>query len=803
MGNDQRKSAFRGCSAAALIMGAAMAGSVAWGQSGPVGQGSESIPTQTPQVDEASVSDIVVTARLRGESSISVPVVVTAIGATELQRRALNNFDAIARVVPGLLVGEGGSTAQGGLIAIRGIGGADTNTLGDQAVSFNIDGVQTARASVRRMSQMDIAQVEVLKGPQALFFGKNSPAGIIIVRTADPGDRFEAKLMSGHEFVAREWRNEGYVSGPVTDRLGARLAFYASNMDGWSKNLVLETSPLRPNHSRAPHQSEYAGRLTLKWEATDNFNARFKFSAARTHMDTGATANIQNVDCPLGRPQPISANLTDECKADDRVYVADVPASFAALSPAFGTKGGYFKQRDTLSGLELNYNPTEDISIASNSGYYRFSVRQMQVVAPTYNPSTLFASRSDLSIRELTQEVHVSSSFDSPVNFTFGGLYQNVKGDTFLIALRDASNPTFNNSFAFEQETDAYSAFGQVRWAILPVLELAGGGRYSKETKTLLRVRGGSLALPDVAVPDDRVSFDDFSPEITLTYRPTSRLTLFGAYKRGFLSGGFNTSTLSLAAPGSQYDQEIVKGFEGGVKALLLDGALRTNLSFFTYRVKGLQLTITVGPGAVDLRNAGSARDKGFEWDFSYRTPLDGLRLNGGVAYTHARYTDYIASCYRGQPVPECAPRVIPTSGLTAVSQDLKGGQLLRAPDWTGNVGFDYETAVGAGLKLGFNGNMSFSSSYFTDPSSKPAGRQPSYRLFDAAVRLTDANDKWEMALIGRNLTEQYYISRNSDVLFTGSNPGLPPAQSVLADTLGVVSRGREVMLRFSYRFGR
>lgn len=90
---------------------------------------------------------------------------------------------------------------QGGIIAIRGISGADNNPLNDQAVSFNIDGVSIGRASVRRMSDMDIEQIEVLKGPQALYFGKNSPDGIIPVRTADPTPSLEAKISQAYEFM--------------------------------------------------------------------------------------------------------------------------------------------------------------------------------------------------------------------------------------------------------------------------------------------------------------------------------------------------------------------------------------------------------------------------------------------------------------------------------------------------------------------------------------------------------------------------------------------------------------------------
>ena len=117
-------------------------------------------------------------------------------------------------------------------------------------MSFNIDGAQVARATVRRMAEMDIAQVEVLKGPQALFFGKNSPGGIIAVHTADPTPTFEASVTSGYEFVGDEAMAQGYASGPITDTIGFRsCAAYASHLDGW-----VTTNILPPGDPQAPRQ---------------------------------------------------------------------------------------------------------------------------------------------------------------------------------------------------------------------------------------------------------------------------------------------------------------------------------------------------------------------------------------------------------------------------------------------------------------------------------------------------------------------------------------------------------------------
>lgn len=189
--------------------------------------GDDSAAVQNQSVESgADIGEIIVTARKRNETLVKVPVAITAVTSTELSRSAINGVDGLARKIPGLVVGEGGGTVQGGSISLRGISAADSNPLGDQAVSFNIDGVQVARSSVRRMGDFDIASVEVLKGPQALFFGKNSPGGIISTTTADPTDRLEVGGKIGFEFNADEVRGEGYVSAPLTDAIGVRLAVY-------------------------------------------------------------------------------------------------------------------------------------------------------------------------------------------------------------------------------------------------------------------------------------------------------------------------------------------------------------------------------------------------------------------------------------------------------------------------------------------------------------------------------------------------------------------------------------------------
>jgi iron complex outermembrane recepter protein len=370
------------------------------------------------------------------------------------------------------------------------------------------------------------------------------------------------------------------------------------------------------------------------------------------------------------------------------------------------------------------------------------------------------------------------------------------------------------NHYLLIQDGSAYSLFGQAQVNILEHLQLSAGGRYSHETKKLpvaLNALTKASGLQNIFGPDylREKSWNDFSPEVMLSYRPTPDLNIYGGYKEGFLSGGFNANATNPAggvvggpvAAGirSDYDQQVSKGWEVGIKASLLDHTLRTNLAFYTYEVTGLQVGVSINNNtAVIVGNAANVRDKGMEFDFNWRSPVEGLSFSGAAAYTNAKYITYFAQCYTGELSTLCKarPELNGSNG-----QDLSGQQVARAPEWTGNLGFNYETPVSSNIKLGLSGNWSFSSSYWTDSINSPLSRHPSYSLFDATVRVADVDDNWELALIGRNLGNKHTFIRGSGVPFTGS--GTATANGVLADYQAVVDRGRQVMLRVSYKFGK
>ena len=785
-------------------------------------------------------SEIIVTARKRDETLISVPVVVTAVGGAQLAAQGITSLDGIAQVVPQLMIGNQGGAVAGGNISIRGIAGPDQNPFGDSAVSFNIDDVQVTKPSVRRLGDFDIAQVEVLKGPQALFFGKNSPAGIVNMRTADPTDVLEAKLSAGYEFNADQVRLEGYVSSPITESVGVRVAGFYSDMKGDLEDVTPQDSPYYTG-GRNAEAEEWAVRGTAKFDNGGPFDARLKVSYGELYGD-GPAARTAFTSCPTGsRFTTLLGGTINQCSAGDG---ANSNAGYGSLLSTIGGELNLFREdgenfqdfKQMLTGLVMNYE-LGAVTLTSVTGYYKVDLEQCQNYEN--DPTVLLPSCNVLDIEEFSQELRFFTDYDGPLNLSGGVYYADTSASTGSLTylfggnfplLDSPETPGFGgpqtpaqiNNYFFEQEGKAYSAYMEASFKPTDTIEINVGGRYTREEKELpLVLSGGGLAdngtlgtpffdestilltaeeLAAAGNPADynfgvlasrKGAWTDFSPEVSISYRPSNDLTLFTSYKHGFLSGGFNSGSVTFLPPSGvldlSYDPQTVKGFEAGVKALLLDGNLRANFAAYSYKISDQQVNVVVNT-TNSIRNAAASKVKGVEFDFNYRTPLEGLSINGAAAYNDAEYTDYAnAPCYGGQ-----------TTALGCVGgvQDLSGRVLERAPEWNVSAGFDYVQPIGDTLELGLNSGVSWVSSYFTDASLAPNGVQDDYALVNASLRLSDIDDRWEAALIGRNLTEEYYVVATSLVPFAFNPDG------GLLDRFGTLSRGREVMLRLSYRFG-
>src|SRR5579862_5736847 len=260
----------------------------------PAAAGGTASPTQAAQVAQAApaqnsneLEEVIVTARKRQESLLDAPVPVTAFTQQKLEQYATQNFQTLAEQTPGLVVNVGGD-ATGATIALRGVKASDYDATFSQPVSTNLDGIQLSKALSLAEGLFDMQQVEILRGPQALFFGKNSPGGVINISTVDPEDTFGGMLRFQYDFASNEELGFAAVDTPIADGLSARLAVQARGFDGYFTNEAQPTNyPIDPitgaSGANTPNGDEQIARLTLLYKPDPSFDIRAKLTYYNLH----------------------------------------------------------------------------------------------------------------------------------------------------------------------------------------------------------------------------------------------------------------------------------------------------------------------------------------------------------------------------------------------------------------------------------------------------------------------------------------------------------------------------------------
>jgi iron complex outermembrane receptor protein len=780
------------CTASLLAIG--------WSTPG-LAQDAPANPSPAPQayVDNG---DIIVTARKRQESVLKVPVVVSVVTDEKIENTGLTSVTELPKLVPGLVI-AGQLLSIGPQVTIRGVGTSSFDPGVDQSVSLNIDGLSLGQGLAFGSAMFDIGQVEVLKGPQALFYGKSSPGGVLSLHTADPTDKVELIARGGYEFEAREWRGELIASGPVTDNLLVRLATLYSAGDGYFINdavPIISTGALAPTHDRNPRPRNFVVRGTVLFKPTDDFSAKLKINHVYDHQENAEVKQLSDCLEPgqafgfgsgaPGSPIPPAPNFltpvdpipmigNDNCKYDrhaPQVYLD--PAAFPGI-PNGGTP--YLQNDQNFGTLELNYDIRPDLSLTSTTAYYK--LKSSSSVNPTLSVASapFFAVTNRFSRREFTEELRLNSAFSGPLNFTLGAFYEDGE-------LRDRVHFIRNTKFGFlspaivgadilndDRESfidiKTYSAFGQLRFKVTDQLELAGGVRYSDEKRDLDVFDWQHNVDITPTLPVSQIHSKTWSPEATVTYTPTDDITVFGSYKKGYKSGSFSVAVPALPGQDKSFGDEKVKGFEIGLKSRLFDHSLLANLAFYDYIYNGLQVGVIEGfvnnSPIINTRNSGEAKTYGIDFDLQYRPrSIEGLSLNASINWNNAHYKVLdTLGCYPNQTISQGCNLKFDASTGRFGAQNLNGQQMIRAPEWAANFGFDYEMPVGHALKLAFSNNNQVSSKY---PSYLALNRpnndnwQEAFIKFDASIMLKDEKDRWEVALIGKNLSDKLTASNCS-----------------------------------------
>ena len=781
----------------------------------------------------SSIEEIVVTARATEESIRDIPVAITAYSEEEMENLNINSLDDIAASSASLEINRINS-GSGVQIAIRGIASSPGSLGIEQSVAVMIDGVYFPQGRVINEGLFDTNQVAILKGPQALYFGKNATAGAVSIVTNDPGDEFEISGSVSHEFEYESDTYEFVISGPISENWGARLAVYESEMDkGWFKNTATDTvyttvdaangfAPTahenpEPTTKYFPASEESYQRLTIKGELGDRSTLKLKASFADKSMASVTMAEL--FDCYLGDiPQINTGGVANplptggECNKDRATGFNNIPTVPAAAYEITGQFGG--ELGETYESKIYTADFTHDFDTAQLRAILNSHEQNVAwVIDCDYNSNTSCFAGEVNDFENLSLELKLVSTGGGSLNWALGGYWQETERYfaqevIFAGAENSAADPT-NRYVAYDKisETDGetFSVYGELRWDINDTMQLTAGGRYIDESKDSYFIQPyvnpvfGFLFIEGRTLAADQ-SFDDFVPEVTFRYQPSETLTYFLAYKEGWKSGGFDNGSIDSTLNSDPiaditYQPEKVSGFEAGVKALLNDGSLEVNFDIYDYTYDDLQLNyFNAATFAYRTLNAEESESRGLEIQVAYLPPLiDGLRLTAAYGYNDSNYVKFVGPCAGGQKPSEGCN--VPDGGLTL--QNLNGSKKALAPENRLNLGINYNSILRSGLELGFNMNLKASDDYRLSDTI-PDIKQPRYNTVDAGISLSSPAAGWKLALIGRNLGDEYIQTSGSDAPSTGGGAGTEAGFA--GDRYAYIKPGRTIALKLSYQ---
>ena len=663
-------------------------------------------------------TDIIVTAERREGRLIDTPISLSAFTSADLENRDVTRLEDLAGFVPGLFIEEGSLRTQ--TLAIRGLS-ADLNNPGlDQSVGIYVDGVYLGRATPGNAALFDLERIEVLRGPQGALYGKNTIAGAVNYITRLPGDELRGRVELGYGNYD-SIRVRGAVSGPLGRGVSASVAGALDKRDGFAENTMTGT--------REDDIDSLAVRGALRFQPADSFEVvlRGDYSRDRTHagaldiLDNGAFA-----ETPLADADPWDRKIA---KDQDTVQDRDV----------WGVSGE----------IKWGVGNGELVSLTAYRGF-----KWSNIADNDYTVLDMLASGIHEDQTQFSQEFRYGGTAGA-LTYVAGLYYFHQSLDTearsrigpgFEIYPEQVTASIFGNV-----DTDSFAAFAHGDYAFSDTLSVTAGLRYTYEKKLLVHSQAGDpweVLLPTTAPRNIRRSEDDFSPTLSLNYKPADDMLLYARYARGFKSGGFNVFSVT-STDDARYDPEHVDSFELGFKAGLpgVKGWLAVDLFHMNYANLQVNQLVLVGelPQFV-TSNAAKARSQGLEAEFHLQ-PIDGLDLAATYSYLNAKFTDY--------------------SNANTSGDDYTGNRLPYAPRHSASLSAQYVTPLSGNIDLFLRGEASVRSRIHFEADNLYS--QAGLALFNARIGVQDSEAGWGLHAWMRNIgNRDHVVNRTGGAIVPG-----------------------------------
>lgn len=726
---------------------------------------------------QATLEEVVVTAQKREQSLQDVPISITAFNRDQIKANMFLDVADYFESSPNVAFSADRNRAQRD-ISIRGVSNLGSDTA--ESFGFYIDEFNVASATNNPQIN-DIERIEILRGPQGTYFGRNATGGAISLVTTKPGNEFYAEGTAGvGEFDT--WETEGVVNVPIVgDKLAARFSGRWTKTDGFVDNV---------NANGGGEQSEYWNmRGALRFTPTDELTVDFTVLVMReTDEQENGIATHVGLD-------PTTAQFT--------LGVGGFPVT-DGLNP-FPTNQTDVN-RDVPQNQENDYEiyvgrvnyDFEQFSLTSITGFIKHRERDLGDIDAT---SLDFVTRdAEEDNDSFSQEIRLSSlGGNNRFDWTVGAIYAEDERDvnSFFTAGTDTivfnpfvpgCNPMipptclaplppgfilFNDQINLE--TESWAVFADVTWHVNDRLDLTVGGRYSED-----EIRRQQTAI-NFGAPRDfgtgKVSFSDFSPRFTANYAWSDDINLYATVSKGYKAGGLQLEILpSGALFPSEFDEENVWNYEVGMKGMFMDNRLRLGVSIFYMDWKDVQVSTRqqlIDPGSGNFvvvevtENAAAADSVGVEFDFDARL-TDEFTLSGSLGYLDSEFDEFVNTAVQD---------------LNGNTPDLSGSEMLMAPKWTLNLVGEYRRPVLTNYEGFLRGEFNYKDKMrpkisgridslvrndpFLDGSSGTPFETPDYAIFN--FRAGIENEKYSLVAYVENAFDKLYWTGGYDnVYFSG-----------------------------------
>jgi outer membrane receptor protein involved in Fe transport len=724
---------------------------------------------------DVGLDEIIVTANKRQQSASTVGMSINAVSGDQLKALNVNNVQDLVKIEPSFVVGQ--SLLGTPVYTIRGVGFNSSTTASPDAVSVYVDETPLAFNTMSKGATLDLERVEILKGPQGTLFGQNSTAGAINYIAAKPTDRLSYGAEGTYgRFGAADFN--GFVSGPLSDTLGARLSATTSQGGTWQRSTTRDDS--------LGDKDFFAARLLLDWAPSENLKVSLNLNGFWDNSENQEPAFYALA--PAVPPfLPLVPGLLSEPPSSHDPRDANWRAGTHPSS----------NQDFYQAALRADYTISDFATITYLGTYQHFT---QDDVHDQTGADVGYNARYNSRIRASFQELRATGKLlDNKLNWLIGGTYSTVKGreDQFE-DLTDLTNSYVLTAFVpqplkfinqhMTQDITTKAMFGNLEYHLLSNLSVHAGIRQTRvendhtgctralddpsaQAFTALQsaLKGGVGVVP--INPGDCLTFDNTltptlvrdslnesstSWRIGIDFMPVDRTLLYLTVSKGYKAGSFpniGASTVAVLAPAVQ---ESVLAYEAGIKTRFLDNRVDIEGSVFLYDYKNKQQQLRAPDplgvfGFINaVLNVPEARITGAELSVKVR-PVSALTLNGAVTYLDSKVSNTFFN------VNQFVNTLI----------DFKGEPLPNTPKWSLSVGARYDWNLSDRWKafVGADGRyQSRTQSYFGTANAIslgfPSQYNYSYALLNLRAGVETEDGHWRIQAFGDNVTNTYYTTQ-------------------------------------------